>query len=87
MPAVTSIVRCTRRLAAASSEAVISRNGTSASLGPMPINNTENVSITPAAVTDARSIPPVWPSRSLRCGLSVTNSGAQLTQLPPEPDF
>ena len=32
------------------SGAVISRNGTSASLGPMPINNTRNVSITPAAV-------------------------------------
>ena len=53
VPAVTSIVRCTRRLAAASSEAVISTNGTSASLGPMPINNTKNVSITPATVTDA----------------------------------
>ena len=50
--AVISILRSTRRLVAASSEAVISTNGTSASFGPMPISSTRNVSITPAAVID-----------------------------------
>ena len=50
--AVTIILRSTRRLVAASSDAVISTNGTSASLGPMPISSTRKVSITPAAVID-----------------------------------
>ena len=54
--AVTSILRTTSRLAAASSGAVISRNGTSASLGPMPISSTKKVSITPAAVIDVCAI-------------------------------
>jgi hypothetical protein len=39
-------------LAAASREAVISRNGTSAIVGPVPIGKTRNVSIAPAAVID-----------------------------------
>ena len=56
--AVTIIWRCTRRLVAASSEAVISTNGTSASLGPMPISSTRKVSITPAAVIDVWSVSP-----------------------------
>ena len=55
--AVTIIWRCTRRLVAASSDAVISTNGTSASLGPMPISSTRKVSITPAAVIEVWSIP------------------------------
>ena len=54
--AVTIIWRSTRRLVAASSEAVISTNGTSASLGPMPISSTRKVSITPAAVIDVWSV-------------------------------
>ena len=54
--AVTSILRTTSRLAAASSGAVISRNGTSASLGPTPISSTKKVSITPAAVIEVCAI-------------------------------
>ena len=54
--AVIIILRCTRRLVAASRGAVISRNGTSASLGPTPISSTRKVSITPAAVIDVWSI-------------------------------
>ena len=42
-----------------SREALISRNGTSASFGPMPISSTRNVSIAPAAVIDIWSISPV----------------------------
>ena len=54
--AVVSIFRSTRRLADGSREAVISRNGTSASFGPIPISSTRNVSIAPAAVMDVSSI-------------------------------
>ena len=50
--AVVSIFRCTRCLTTGSQEAVISRNGTNASFGPMPIRSTKNVSIAPAAVID-----------------------------------
>ena len=50
--AVVSILRSTRCLAAGSSEAVISTNGTSAIFGPIPISSTRNVSIAPAAVID-----------------------------------
>ena len=54
--AVVIILRSTRRLVAGSREAVISRNGTSASFGPIPISRTRKVSIAPAAVMDVSSI-------------------------------
>ena len=50
--AVVSILRSTRCLVALSREAVISTNGTSAIFGPIPISNSRNVSIAPAAVID-----------------------------------
>ena len=49
---VVSILRRTRCFVAESREAVISRNGTSAIFGPIPINKRRNVSIAPAAVTE-----------------------------------
>ncbi len=58
--AVVSILRCTRRLVSGSREAVTSRNGTSASFGPIPISSTRNVSIAPAAVIEVCSIFQVW---------------------------
>ena len=53
--AVVSILRSTRRFTAESSAAVISRNGTSASFGPIPISSSKKVSMTPAAVIDVWS--------------------------------
>lgn len=41
-----------RRLADVSSDAVVSANGASASLGPMPISSIRNVPIALAAVTE-----------------------------------
>jgi hypothetical protein len=41
--AVTSILCWTRRLVAGSSEAVVCKNGTSVSFGPIPINSTRKV--------------------------------------------
>ena len=59
--AVVSILRCTRPLTAGSREAVISRNGTSASFGPIPISRSRKVSIAPAAVMDVSSISVIKP--------------------------
>jgi len=50
--AVVGILRCTNCLAAGSREAVMVRNGISASFGPIPISSTRNVSIASVAVMD-----------------------------------
>ena len=78
VPAVTSILRCIRRLVAASGEAVISANGTRASLGPMPINSTRNVSIATAAVIDVWSVPKCGPDE----GFGGWRTGSQQAQPP-----
>ncbi len=54
-PAVTSILRLTRFLVAASMLAVTSRKGTAAILGPMPIKRSRKVSMTKAASIDLSS--------------------------------
>src|SRR5215813_7590089 len=53
--AVVSILRRTRRLVDAVMPAVISRNGTSAILGPIPIRSSRKVSMTKAASSDSSS--------------------------------
>src|ERR1700761_5331071 len=66
--AVVSILRSTCCLTPGSMDAVISRNGTRASLGPTPISSTRKVSIAPAAVSEVWSI--------------VTNRGKARPQQP-----
>ena len=56
MAAVVSILRRTRRLVASGICLVVSRNGTSAILGPIPIRSSRNVSMTKAAFSDSSSI-------------------------------
>src|SRR5215831_9007774 len=53
--AVVSILRMTRRLVAFDMPLVMSRNGTSAILGPMPIRSSRNVSMTKATFSVSNS--------------------------------
>ena len=56
--AVVSILRRTRRLVDSVMPAVMSRNGTSAILGPIPIRSSRKVSMTKAASSDSSSFIP-----------------------------
>ena len=71
MAAVVSILRRTRRLVASGMPAVISRNGTSAILGPIPISSSRNVSMTKVAFSDSSSIP----AAPLACGSDPVSPG------------
>jgi hypothetical protein len=51
--AVVSILRSTRRWVACGICLVVSRNGTSAILGPIPIRSSRKVSMTKAAFSDS----------------------------------
>ena len=82
--AVVSILRSTRRLVASGIWPVISRNGTSAILGPTPIRSSRNVSMTKVTFSDSSSIPaaPVSAAGSDRPWRMIPGLAATVVTLP-----